>query len=173
MMWLPFSRYISATPLMARLSLSVAPEVKMISLVVAPTSLAMRSRAISVASSAAQPNEWLRLAELPNSPLKYGNISSSTRGSTGVVAWLSMYTGSFTPLGVVCVLIVLLPSLNLSGQRYQLGQFFGLPMCAGLFAHVCYGDAAQYIFDSLIHLLQRFANGAQIALLAVAVNGDT
>ena len=31
MMWSPFSRYISATPLMARLSLSVAPEVKTIS----------------------------------------------------------------------------------------------------------------------------------------------
>src|SRR5271157_6055723 len=35
MMWLPFSLYISATPLMARLSLSVAPEVKMISFAVA------------------------------------------------------------------------------------------------------------------------------------------
>ena len=34
MMWLPFSRYISATPLIARLLLSVAPEVKMISFVV-------------------------------------------------------------------------------------------------------------------------------------------
>ena len=32
MMWLPFLRYIAATPLMARLLLSVAPQVKMISL---------------------------------------------------------------------------------------------------------------------------------------------
>jgi hypothetical protein len=31
MMWLPFSRHASATPLIARLSLSVAPEVKTIS----------------------------------------------------------------------------------------------------------------------------------------------
>jgi hypothetical protein len=31
MMWLPFSRYISAAPLIARLFASVAPLVKMIS----------------------------------------------------------------------------------------------------------------------------------------------
>ena len=41
---------------MARLSLSVAPEVKMISFAVAPISLAMRSRACSTACSATQPN---------------------------------------------------------------------------------------------------------------------
>src|ERR1051326_8954394 len=83
-----------------------------------------------------------------------------------------MYTGSFTPLGV-CVLSVLLPSLNLSGERYQLSQFFCLPVYVGLFAHVSYGDATQYVFDSLIHLLQRLADGAQIALLAIAMNGHT
>jgi hypothetical protein len=53
-------------PLMARLLLSVAPEVKMISLAVAPISLAICSRAVSTACSASQPKEWLRLAALPN-----------------------------------------------------------------------------------------------------------
>ena len=41
MMWLPFSRYISATPLSARLFDSVAPEVKIISFAVAPISFAI------------------------------------------------------------------------------------------------------------------------------------
>ncbi len=50
MMWLPRSRYISAMPLMARLFDSVAPEVKMISLAVAPMSLAICSRAFSTAA---------------------------------------------------------------------------------------------------------------------------
>ena len=39
MMWLPFSAYISATPLSARLFDSVAPLVKTISLAVAPIRL--------------------------------------------------------------------------------------------------------------------------------------
>jgi hypothetical protein len=70
MMWLPRSRYISAMPLRARLLDSVAPEVKMISLAVAPMSLAIWPRAISTADSASQPNWWLRLAALPNLPVK-------------------------------------------------------------------------------------------------------
>ena len=48
------------------------------------------SRAVSTAFSAVQPKPWLRLAALPNISVKYGSIASSTRGSTGVVAWLSM-----------------------------------------------------------------------------------
>ncbi|MNU00728.1 hypothetical protein D3C72_2439370 [compost metagenome] len=64
-MWLPFSAYISATPLMERLVDSVAPEVKRISLPEAPISLATLSRACSTASSASQPKAWLRLAALP------------------------------------------------------------------------------------------------------------
>ena len=86
MMWLPFSRYISATPLIIRLSDSVAPLVKMISFAVAPISEATCWRAFSTASSPAQPNEWLRLAAFPNFSVKYGSIASSTRGSIGVVA---------------------------------------------------------------------------------------
>ena len=38
----------------------------MISLAVAPMSLAICSRAVSTACSASQPKEWLRLAALPN-----------------------------------------------------------------------------------------------------------
>jgi len=53
-------------PLMARLLDSVAPEVKMISLAVAPMSLAICSRAFSTACSASQPKAWLRLAAFPN-----------------------------------------------------------------------------------------------------------
>ena len=90
MMWLPFSAYISATPLSARLFDSVAPLVKTISFAVAPISSATCLRAFSTASSASQPKLWLRLAALPNMSVKYGSIASNTRGSTGVVAWLSM-----------------------------------------------------------------------------------
>ncbi len=63
-MWLPFSRYISATPLRARLIDSVPPEVKTSSLGSrAPISLARSARGReSTAASASQPNGWLRLA---------------------------------------------------------------------------------------------------------------
>jgi hypothetical protein len=51
---------------MARLMLSVAPEVQTISRGSAPIREATRSWAISTASSAAQPKAWLREAGLPN-----------------------------------------------------------------------------------------------------------
>src|SRR5271156_4876878 len=72
MMWLPRSRYISAIPLMARLLLSVAPEVKMISLAVAPISLAICSRAVSTPCSASQPKEWLRLGGVADFSVEKG-----------------------------------------------------------------------------------------------------
>jgi hypothetical protein len=65
MTWLPFFLYIWATPLRARLSLSVAPEVKIISLAPAPMRLAICSRASSTAFSASHPKAWLRLAAFP------------------------------------------------------------------------------------------------------------
>ena len=86
MMWLPFSRYISATPLIARLSDSVAPLVNTISFGFAPMRSAICLRAFSTASSASHPNGWLRLAALPKCSVKYGSIASTTRGSHGVVA---------------------------------------------------------------------------------------
>ena len=70
--------------------LSVAPEVKTNSFSLPPISAAICSRARSTASSAFHPNEWLREAALPNSVVRYGIIASSTRGSSGVVALLSM-----------------------------------------------------------------------------------
>ena len=73
--------------LMARLFDSVAPLVKTISFALAPMRPATWARAFSTASFEVQPNEWLRLAALPNFFVKYGSIASSTRGSTGVVAW--------------------------------------------------------------------------------------
>src|SRR5580704_6363607 len=96
MMWLPFSRNISAIALIIRLSDSVAPLVKMISFGVAPISEAICCRALSTASSPAHPKLWLRLAALPNFSVKYGNMAASTRWSIGVVAWLSIYIGSLT-----------------------------------------------------------------------------
>ncbi len=45
------------------------------------------ARAASTASCASQPYACWRLAGLPNCSVKYGSIASSTRGSTGVVAW--------------------------------------------------------------------------------------
>ncbi len=86
MMWFPFSRYISATPLIARLSDSVAPLVNTISFGLAPMRSAICLRAFSTASSASHPNGWLRLAAFPKCSVKYGSIASTTRGSTGVVA---------------------------------------------------------------------------------------
>ena len=71
---------------MARLLLSVAPDVKMISLGLAPINAADCSRANSTPSSDSQPNLWLRLEELPNLSLKYGSMASTTRGSQRVVA---------------------------------------------------------------------------------------
>ncbi len=72
---------------MARLFDSVAPLVQTISFALAPTSRATSARAASTASSAFQPNAWLFEAALPNSTEKWGSMTSSTRGSTGVVAW--------------------------------------------------------------------------------------
>src|SRR5438552_4329995 len=96
-MWLPFSRYISATPLRARLIDSVPPEVNTSSLGSrAPMSLASLPRATSTAASASQPNGWLRLAGCPNFSVKYGSIASTTRGSHGVVDWASMKIGNFS-----------------------------------------------------------------------------
>ena len=66
MIWSPFSRYISTTPLSARLSDSVAPLVKTISLGSAWINRASCFRAFSTASSASHPKAWLRLAALPN-----------------------------------------------------------------------------------------------------------
>src|SRR5271157_494529 len=91
--WLPLARHASTTPLIARLSLSVAPLVKTISRAAAPASSAIRRRAASTAFSASQPNLWVRLAALPNLGPKKGSMASSARGSTGVVAWQSRYTG--------------------------------------------------------------------------------
>ena len=84
--WLPFSRYIWATPLIARLLASVEPLVQRISLGCAPISCATWLRASSTAASAVQPNAWLRLAALPKASVKNGSMRCTTRGSHGVVA---------------------------------------------------------------------------------------
>src|SRR6266446_2932238 len=101
-MWFPFSLYISATPLRARLIASVPPEVKTSSFGSrAPISVAILARAASTAPSASHPNGWLRLAGCPNFSVKYGSIASTTRGSHGVVDCASMKIGNFSAIGTV------------------------------------------------------------------------
>ena len=73
-------------PLIAMLFDSVAPDVKTISLLSAPTRLATCSRAASDALSASQPYSWVFECGFPNWPDRKGSIASSTRGSIGVVA---------------------------------------------------------------------------------------
>jgi hypothetical protein len=71
---------------MARLLDSVAPLVQTISRGSAPISAATWARAFSTASSASQPQAWLRDAGLPKCSRSQGIMASTTRGSTGVVA---------------------------------------------------------------------------------------
>jgi hypothetical protein len=74
--------------LIARLFDSVAPLVKTISFAEAPTSAGhLLAAPLDGGFSASHPKRWLRLAALPNCRVKNGSIASSTRGSTGVVAW--------------------------------------------------------------------------------------
>jgi hypothetical protein len=78
-----------AAPLMARLLDSVAPEVKTISEGLAPISRATWPRASSTASAASWPSACSTLPALPKRAVNQGSIASTTRGSHGVVAWLS------------------------------------------------------------------------------------
>ena len=81
----PFFRNARATPNTAMLSASVPPPVKTISPSCAPSNFAMRTRASSIAARASRPNTCTLLA-LPKCSRRYGNIASSTAGSSGVVA---------------------------------------------------------------------------------------
>jgi len=74
---------------MAMLLASVAPEVSTISRGSAPTSAATWARAASTASSASRPMACSALCGLPNRSVNQGSMAASTRGSQGVVAWLS------------------------------------------------------------------------------------
>src|SRR5438552_7624276 len=119
-MWLPFSLYISATPLRARLIASVPPEVKTSSFGSrAPISVAILPRAASTAPSASHQNGWLRLAGCPNFSVKYGSIASTTRGSHGVVDCASMKIGNFSPIPVT------LSSFDRQQFRYVGARQFG------------------------------------------------
>ena len=70
-----------AAPRTARLSDSVAPDVKTISSAEAPTSAATCARASSTARCASWPKPWLRLEGLPNRSVKNGSMAASTAGS--------------------------------------------------------------------------------------------
>src|SRR5690349_1678776 len=153
-MWLPFSRYISATPFSARLMASVPPEVNTISFGSrAPMSLAICSRALSTPLSASQPNGWLRLAGWPNFSVKYGIIASSTRGSTGVVDWLSMKMGSF----------------NAIADRLLSNARQGRHRNRGLRGQLRERHAVEYVADAGLDLLHRTAEVAPGELRAVVL----
>src|SRR5438046_9999573 len=78
--------------MLATLSASVELLMKNMSYDIGLITRAICSRASSTAFSASQPNPWLRLAALQKVFVKYESIASRTRGSTGVVEWLSKYT---------------------------------------------------------------------------------
>src|SRR2546422_2072241 len=88
----PRSRAASADPMMARLSASVPPEVK----ITWPGSTPRHSATVRFASSsparAVRPNRWADDGFPNASRPRYGSIASSTSGRTGVVAALSRYT---------------------------------------------------------------------------------
>ena len=84
--WRPRGASERAAPRIARLSDSVAPDVKTISSGCAPTSAATCARPSATACAASWPNTCCRLDGLPNCSVKYGSIAESTCGSTGVVA---------------------------------------------------------------------------------------
>ena len=75
----------ATVPKIARLSASVPPLVKTISLGFAPISAATDSRAASTAARARCPAEWTEPA-LPKFSPRNGSMASRTAGSTGVVA---------------------------------------------------------------------------------------
>ena len=85
-MWRPFPACDRAIPFTARLSDSVAPEVKTISSGAAPMRAATCSRARSTARCASWPNAWLRPDGLPYFSPKNGSMAATTAGSAGVVA---------------------------------------------------------------------------------------
>lgn len=61
-------------------------------------------RATSTACSASHPYAWVRLCGLPYWSVRYGNIASRTRGSTGVVAWiLSVHRTKVQSNGHTCM----------------------------------------------------------------------
>jgi hypothetical protein len=71
--------------LSAKLSDSVPPDVNTISWGETLRKLATRSRARSIPSRASRPKAWM-LEGLPKTSPKYGSISASTSGCTGVDA---------------------------------------------------------------------------------------
>ena len=77
---------VGNTPLIPRLIASVDPEVKMMDAARAPTKSATCPRAISIFSNAAIPKACWALEALPKLWENRGIMTSSTSGSTGVVA---------------------------------------------------------------------------------------
>src|SRR3989339_1607008 len=87
-MW-PFLKFLT-TPKMARLSLSVPPLVKIISLARAPRILAMSSLAVSTAFLAITPSLYKAFG-LPKFSVQYSSIAFLTRLSIGAAAAWSIY----------------------------------------------------------------------------------
>src|SRR5262249_44218608 len=132
----------SAMPLIARLFDSVAPEVQTISLPLAPMRRATCSRASSTADSARQPNTWLREAALPKSLVKKGSMRSRTRGSTGVVEWLSRKMGS---LGAIAE--GPLRGVQSGDEDRLLAGLVAVDVAGGALADAVHGGAAAAAFE--------------------------
>ena len=86
--WRPRSAKYRAAPMTARLSASVAPDVKTSSSGRAPSSVASSARAASTAAAARRPGSCISEAALPYTPSRPRQcaMAAATASSTGVVA---------------------------------------------------------------------------------------
>ena len=173
----------------------MAPEVKMISLVVAPISLAMRSRAV-FHGLFRRPSEGViaagRVAELLREVGQHlfqhprihrgGGVVVHVDGqldALGVGLWVSRRAwGIFTSVLIDCLscfaeICWMKFFFDGSADGHQIGRLRSVTSgFFRLFAHVRNLDPLQYRLDALVHLAQRFANVAAVALVAFAAHRD-
>ena len=186
---------------MARLSLSVAPEVKMISLEVAPISLAICSRAVSTAFFGLPAKRVVAaggVAELLREVGQHRFQHPGIHGRGGVVVHvdrqLHAVGGSALLLGFGVSICPLGDGLyigahncspqNLLNQWLRIRlQLLALscrtlswpalpPSCADSSFISRDSDAPQQLFDSVAHPPQRFADIAAVALVTFAAHGN-
>src|ERR1022692_3054127 len=78
-----------------------------------------------------------------------------------------------SPASVKCALLGLNLYVCLLDDRYQFGRLGrGTPSQFRFFPHVRNLDALQHGLDALVHLTERFADVAAVALTALPANGD-
>ena len=183
MMWSPFSPvHLAPTPLIARLLDSVAPLVKTISCAVAPISAAICSRAASTASSASQPNEWLRLAALPKRSrevrqhrLEHARIDRRRRVVVHVDRQVQDMTSEKIDAGAGSIPVDRpRPGLRPCSTAWPTGMRSGLPARSVVHRHLVDGTGRERAEDPLADLPERVAHvavGELAAALAVGRAG--